>query len=54
MMSTRVLQMTPSYPPVVGGIEDHVANLVERLPEHGYEPVVLTPDRNGVGHDDKV
>ncbi|AEN07831.1 glycosyl transferase group 1 (plasmid) [halophilic archaeon DL31] len=53
-MSTRVLQMTPSYPPVVGGIEDHVANLVERLPEHGYEPVVLTPDRNGVGHDDKV
>lgn len=53
-MTERVLQVTPSYPPVVGGIEDHVANLVDRLPEHGYEPVVLTPDRAGVGHDEGV
>lgn len=48
-MTARVLQVTPSYPPVVGGIEDHVANLVTRLPDHGYEPAVLTPDRAGVG-----
>lgn len=48
-MTARVLQVTPSYPPVVGGIENHVANLVERLADHGYEPVVLTPDRAGVG-----
>jgi len=53
-MSPRVLQVTPSYPPVVGGIEDHVANLVERLPEFGYEPLVLTPDREGVGDDEGV
>ena len=53
-MSPRVLQVTPSYPPVVGGIEDHVANLIERLPEFGYEPLVLTPDREGVGDDEGV
>lgn len=53
-MAERVLQVTPSYPPVVGGIEDHVANLVNRLPVHGYDPVVVTPDREGVGHDQGV
>lgn len=53
-MAKRVLQVTPSYPPVVGGIEDHVANLVDRLPEYGYEPVVLTPDREGVGNEEGV
>jgi glycosyltransferase involved in cell wall biosynthesis len=53
-MAKRVLQVTPSYPPVVGGIEDHVANLVHRLPEYGYEPVVLTPDREGVGTEEGV
>lgn len=44
-MKPRVLHLTPSYPPVVGGIEDHVANLVDRLPQQGYDPVVLTPER---------
>lgn len=41
----RVLQLTPSYPPTTGGIEDHVVNLTERLPSHGFDPVVLTPSR---------
>jgi glycosyltransferase involved in cell wall biosynthesis len=43
----RVLQLTPSYPPTNGGIEDHVWNLSSKLPEYGYEPLVLTPHRGG-------
>ena len=29
----------------MGGIEDHVVNLVERLPSHGHDPTVLAPHR---------
>lgn len=53
-MPENVLQVTPSYPPVVGGIEEHVANLVDRLPAYGYDSLVLTPDRQDVGDENGV
>lgn len=53
-MAQRVLQLTPSYHPVIGGIEEHVSNLVSKLPEYGYEPFVLTPDRKNIGSEDRI
>lgn len=54
-MGDHVLQLTPSYPPVVGGIEDHVENLVRLLPNFGYKSTVLTPKREPVSDgDDQV
>lgn len=50
-MSENVLQVTPSYPPVVGGIENHVSTLVRRLPEFGYDATVLTPEREPCADD---
>jgi glycosyltransferase involved in cell wall biosynthesis len=38
----RILQVTPGYYPVMGGVERHVQDISEALTEHGHEVVVAT------------
>jgi glycosyltransferase involved in cell wall biosynthesis len=44
---TRVLIVTPRYPPLAGGVETHVAQVAPRLANRGFEVTVLTTDRGG-------
>lgn len=43
----RVLQVTPRFAPSIGGVETHVLEVAQRLPEHGIETAVLTMDETG-------
>ena len=47
----RILMLTQFYPPVIGGIEIHVAALAGDLVRRGHEVAVATfaTDENGVG-----
>lgn len=38
----RVALVTHRFPPQLGGVEHHVAELARRLPDHGWEAEVLT------------
>jgi glycosyltransferase involved in cell wall biosynthesis len=38
----RILQATPGYYPVIGGVERHVQALAERLAARGHEVTVAT------------
>lgn len=40
----RVLQVTPRYSPLIGGVESHVAQVSSRLARAGAEVTVLTTD----------
>lgn len=43
----NVLQVTPRYPPRVGGVEAHVSALAVRLRDRGHEVTVVAADRRG-------
>ncbi|MGC9220967.1 MAG: glycosyltransferase family 4 protein [Solirubrobacteraceae bacterium] len=43
----RVLQVTPRFAPLVGGVETHVWEVAQRLSGHGVECSVLTADASG-------
>jgi glycosyltransferase involved in cell wall biosynthesis len=43
----RVLMVTPRYPPYVGGVEQHVHEVAQRLRRSGTAVTVLTTDREG-------
>jgi glycosyltransferase involved in cell wall biosynthesis len=43
----RVAQITPYYPPHIGGVEIHVKELSERLFERGYQVKVVSSCGNG-------
>jgi len=38
----KILQVVPFYPPKIGGVENHVYELVHRLQAHGHEVYVVT------------
>ena len=40
----KIVQVTPRYPPQIGGVETHVKEISERLVERGHEVIVLTAD----------
>lgn len=40
----KIVQVTPRYPPHVGGVETHVKEISERLVERGHEVTVVTAD----------
>src|SRR5579859_4087860 len=45
--SLRILQVTPRYFPLVGGVENHVYQISRRLAQAGAEVTVLTTDPSG-------
>ena len=38
----RILQVVPLYSPHIGGIENHVRDLSERLANHGHDVTIFT------------
>ena len=40
----RIIQVTPRYPPHIGGVENHVASISERMANMGHEVIVFTLD----------
>lgn len=40
----KILQVTPGYPPTVGGVETHVQELSKGFVERGHEVTVITAD----------
>ena len=47
MRPTRVLMVTPRFPPEIGGVEHHVREVSKRLAASGCAVRVLTTDREG-------
>ena len=45
----RIALVTPGYPPTLGGVERHVAELSETLARLGHEVHVFSQDLKGVG-----
>lgn len=48
----KVLQVTHRYPPQIGGVEQQVKGLSERLVANGHDVTVLTADAGGSGSDE--
>src|SRR5947208_10648775 len=38
----RILMLTQFYPPIIGGVEQHVRNLSVELASHGHDVAVVT------------
>lgn len=45
----KILQVTPRYPPQVGGVENHVAAISTRLVDRGHDLTVVTADAGMAG-----
>jgi glycosyltransferase involved in cell wall biosynthesis len=45
----KILQATPGYPPLIGGVENSVHEVVKRLRALGHEVIVVTSDEPPVG-----
>jgi glycosyltransferase involved in cell wall biosynthesis len=50
----RVLMVTARFPPYLGGVETHVAEVAPRLNRSGFDVAVLTTDPQGLGPEHEV
>ena len=46
----RIVQVTPSFPPEIGGLENHVYNISTELVKRGHKVVVITSNDSKVAH----